>query len=55
MYYELVEILSDFIYGADAVLTADQNLCLTIIATVGALFVVAVPFLVVWRVIKLFV
>ena len=55
MYYELFAILSDFIYGVDAVLTADQNLVLTTMATIGVLFVVSVPFLVVWRVIKLFV
>lgn len=55
MYHELFSILSDFIYGANAALTADQNLVLTIMATIGVLFVVSVPFLVVWRVIKLFV
>lgn len=54
MYYELWNMISDFVYGADAVLTSDQTLTLTIICTIGALFVVSIPFVVVWRVIKLF-
>lgn len=54
MYYDLYSMLSDYIYGAEAVLTGDQELTLTIVCTLGALFVVAVPFLVVWRIIKLF-
>ena len=54
MYYELFDILSDFIYGADAVLTADQNLTLTIMSTAGVVFVVSLPFVLVWRFIKLF-
>lgn len=55
MYFELYEILRNAIYGADAVLTGDMELTLTMMSTIGALFVVCVPFLVVWRVIKLFV
>lgn len=55
MYYELFQLLQTHIYGAEAVLTGDQTLTLTIMATIGALFVVCVPFLVVWRIIRLFV
>lgn len=54
-YYHLYALLGEYLYGADAVLTGDQTLTLTIISTIGALFVIAVPFLVVWRCIKLFV
>ena len=54
MYYELFTMLSDFIYGAEAVLTTDQNLVLTMMSTAGVLFVVGMPFLVVWRVIRVF-
>lgn len=54
MYYELYSMISDFIYGSEAVLTGDQELTLTIICTLGALFVVAVPFLVVWRLLRVF-
>lgn len=53
MYYELYNMLSDFIYGADAVLTEHMELTLTILSTIGALFVVAVPFVVVYAGIRL--
>lgn len=52
-YYELWNIISDFIYGVDAVLTSDQQLTLTIICTLGALFIVALPFVLVWRVLRM--
>lgn len=52
-YYELWNMISDFVYGADAVLTSDQQLTLTIICTIGSLFVVSLPFIVVWRAIKM--
>lgn len=54
IYYTLYALLSQYIYGADAVLTGDMELTLTFICTLGSLFVVALPFLVVWRFIKLF-
>ena len=53
-YYQLYDLLGDYLYGADAVLTGDQTLTLTMICTIGALFVIAIPFVVVWNVIKLF-
>ena len=55
IYYTLYALLSQYIYGADAVLTGDMELTLTFICTLGSLFVVALPFLVTWRIIKLFV
>ena len=54
MYYELWNILAPFIYGADAVLTGEQELTLTIICTAGVLFVVSVPFIITWRAIRIF-
>ena len=54
-YYQLYDLLGTYLYGSDAVLTGDQTLTLTMISTVGALFVIAIPFVVVWRAIKLFV
>ena len=53
-YYQLYDLLSGYLYGADAVLTGDQTLNLTIISTIGALLVIAMPFVVVWNGIKLF-
>ena len=54
-YYQLYELLGTYLYGAEAQLTGDQTLTLTMISTAGALFVIALPFVVVWRAIKLFV
>ena len=53
-YYQLYDLLSGYLYGADAVLTGDQTLTLTMISTIGALFVIAIPFVVVWNALKLF-
>lgn len=54
MYFTLFDLLHQYIYGAETILTADMQLTLTICATLGALFVVVVPFIVAWRFIKLF-
>lgn len=54
MYYELWNMLADFIYGTEAVLTSDQTLTMTILCTAGVLFVVSCPFILTWRFIKLF-
>ena len=54
-YYQLYDLLGAYLYGPDAVLTGDQTLTLTMISTIGALFVIAIPFVVVWRCIRLFV
>lgn len=54
MYFILFDMLKEYIYGAETVLTGDMELTLTICSTLGALFVVAIPFLIAWRFIKLF-
>ncbi len=54
MYYELFALLQQYIYGAEVVLDEYQTLVLTNLATIGSLFVVAIPFIVVWRVIRFF-
>lgn len=54
MYYQLYSILSDYLYGVGAVLSSEQQLTMTILCTLATLFVIAVPFLIVWRIIKLF-
>ncbi len=54
IYFSLYALFQKFIYGADAVLTEHMELTLTILATAGSLFVVAIPFLLVWRVLRLF-
>lgn len=52
-YYSIFDVFSDFFYGQNAVLTAEQNMVLTILATTAVLFVVIVPFLIVIYVIRL--
>ena len=54
MYYELFSLLQQYIYGSDVVLDQYQTLVLTNLATIGSLFVVVIPFVVVWRVIRFF-
>lgn len=55
MYYTLYALLSTYIYGADAVLTGDQTLTLTLLSTFGVVFLVALPFLVVYWIVRQFV
>ena len=52
MYYTLYDLLSKYIYGAGATLTSDMELTLTLLATIGSIFVTALPFLVVYLVIR---
>ena len=52
MYNDLFVLLQQYIYGT-SVLTEWQDLTLTIMSTCGCLFVVAIPFLIVWRVIRI--
>ena len=52
MYYALYELLAENLYGVDAVLTGDQTLTLTFMATFGCLFLIALPFAFVWRLFK---
>lgn len=52
LYYSAFRILADNIYGYGAVLNTDQNFTLTILATLAALFVVVLPFLVVFLLIR---
>ena len=52
MYYTLFNMLHDYIYGFGTTLTEHMELTLTILATIGSIFVTALPFLVVWRVLK---
>ena len=47
IYFALFELLQQFIYGLDTVLTPEMQLTLTILASTGSVFVVAVPFILV--------
>lgn len=53
IYPSLYSLLQTHIYGASA-LTPDMTLTLTFLATTGTLFFVSLPFVAVWRFIRLF-
>lgn len=53
IYPQIYLLLQTYIYGADAVLTGDQTLTLTFMATAACVFLVSLPFVIVWNVIRL--
>lgn len=53
LYYTAFDMFANFIYGEGVELTAEQNMVMTILATIAVLFVVVVPFLVVYFAIRL--
>ena len=53
LYYSAYELLQEAFYGADVELTDAQDMTLTMMATLAALFVIVVPFIVVWFVITM--
>ena len=55
MYYSLYQILAEFFYGVGVELTNFQDLTLTLLSTICVVFCVSIPFVVVWRAIKIFV
>lgn len=55
IYYQAFDLFLTYIYGVDAVaLTSDQTLTLTILATVASVFLVSLPFVLVWQVLRFF-
>ena len=52
MYYTLYQLLCQYIYGPGAALTGEMELTLTLLSTIGSIFVTALPFLVVYLVIR---
>lgn len=51
IYQNLFELIQTYIYGG-VTLTADMNLVCTLLSTIGSVFVVALPFCIVWKVIS---
>lgn len=54
IYQSLYDLIAQYVYGG-VELTTHMDLVCVLIATLGCLFVVALPFAVVWLVIKLIV
>lgn len=55
IYLALYELIQNAFYGAASTLTGWQEMVLTVLATIGCLFVFAVPFIIVWKVICIIV
>lgn len=53
IYTSLYNIIIQYIYGAETTLTADMQLTATILATIGSVFIVAIPFIIIKKVIDL--
>lgn len=51
IYQNLYTLLEQYIYGGT--MTADATLICTLMATIGSVFVVALPFALVWKIIKM--
>lgn len=52
IYQSIFDLIHTYIYGG-ATLTADMNLVATLLSTCACVFCFALPFMVVWKVIKL--
>lgn len=50
-YTNLYNLISTYIYGGVTAGTPEELVCI-LVATLGSLFIIAVPFAVVWKVIK---
>lgn len=52
IFITLYSLLHQYLYGLATELTPDMSLTLTLLSTIGSVFVVALPFLVVWKVVR---
>lgn len=53
IYYEIYDLIVQYFYGVDAVLTPDMTLVVTLLATLASVFIVALPFILCLRFIKM--
>lgn len=52
MYMKIYELFMTHIYGDVVTITADMELCCTLMSTIACVFCASLPFIVVWRFIK---
>lgn len=52
IYQSLYDTLNTYVFGNSIVANSVQDLATTLISLGGTIFLVAIPFLVVWRIIK---
>lgn len=53
IYNNLYTLIEQYVFGNAIVTGSNQELIATLVATFGTLFVIAIPFALVWKVIKL--
>lgn len=53
IYLTLYDLLTTYIFGGQVVAQSNQELICILVATAGTLFLIALPFILVWRVCKL--
>lgn len=52
IYQSLYDLLNTYVFGNSIVANSVQDLATTLISLCGTIFLVAIPFLVVWKIIK---
>lgn len=53
IYQSLYDLLNEFVFGNAIVAGSHQDLVATLISTCGVVFLVSLPFLLVWKVIRM--
>ena len=53
IYQALYDLLNEFVYGSSIVAGSHQDLVATLIATCGVVFLVSLPFLLVYKIIRM--
>lgn len=51
IYQNIYALIEQYIYGSN--MTADAELVTTLLATAGCVFLVALPFTIVWKIVKM--
>lgn len=54
MYQSIYELIMQHVYDGVPVVTGDMTLTATVIATCACVFLVALPFVLVWRFVRMF-
>ena len=53
IYYDIYDVIEYYICGGDAMSTPELHLAVVLVSLIATLFIIALPFLVVWRAIKM--
>lgn len=52
VYQSLYDLISTYIFGGNIVANSYQELVTILISTCGCIFLISIPFLIVWKIIK---